>query len=197
VKHEKVVFVRATTTLIGSLEACRFDGTSPRQRYDRSGTRLPVQANHGRRDRDLLVDPHFAIWSFHDLVVVGYNSSHHDDPKQQHHGLMTEAHCCTAICSEGTHLHGRPTAPVPRASPSIQYSDPTPEPDLSLMVNAEQLQELLREFRFDILVHGHKHLPRFTTQSFDGSPDIAILCSGVSLCKSTRVGQARLTTSFT
>jgi predicted phosphodiesterase len=129
---------------------------------------------------DLLVDPHFAIWQYADLLVVGYNSSHHDDPKQQHHGLIDPRHIASLRDALKTFtfsadqlrlflVHHHP----------IQYSDPTPEaPDFSVMINAEQLQELLREFRFDILVHGHKHLPRFTTQSFNGSPDIAILCSG-------------------
>jgi hypothetical protein len=47
-----------------------------------------------------------------------------------------------------------------------------------MMVNAECLLDLLREFRFDMLIHGHRHLPRFKTHSLEGSPPLAVLCSG-------------------
>jgi UDP-2,3-diacylglucosamine pyrophosphatase LpxH len=124
--------------------------------------------------------PHFTVWSTLDLLVVGYNSSHHDEPKKFHHGLIDISH----IAEMRKALNKLPIANGQLRlflihHHLLQYDDPTPEsPDSSIMVNAEQLQGFLREFRFDILIHGHRHLPRFTTHSLNGSPEMAILCSG-------------------
>jgi predicted phosphodiesterase len=124
--------------------------------------------------------PHFTIWKERDLLVVGYNSSHHDEPGKFHHGLidtknieaMRQAFKALPVNKDQLRLflvHHH----------LFQYDDPTPEsPDSSVMVNAEQLQAFLRELSFDILVHGHRHLPRFTTHSLNGSPEVAVLCAG-------------------
>ena len=124
--------------------------------------------------------PHFTIWSDSNVMAVGYNSSHHDEPKKFHHGLI-----------DATHIGQIRAAlkAMPRNKEQLrlflvhhhllQYDDPTPtHPDTSIMVNSEQLQALLREFDFDILIHGHRHLPRFTTHSVNGSREVAILCAG-------------------
>lgn len=182
VAGEKIVFVPGNHDV--DWEVMKIpDSTNLRhlQRYDP----LRQESYHFKKimdggTGDILADPHFTLWQFDDLLVVGYNSAHHDDPNQQHYGLvdpkhigeMREAIEKIAISPDQVRLflvHHHP----------IQYSDPTSEEaDLSVMVNAEELHEILREFKFDILVHGHKHLPRFTTRSVDGSPEIAFLCSG-------------------
>jgi UDP-2,3-diacylglucosamine pyrophosphatase LpxH len=124
--------------------------------------------------------PHFTIWSDPDLLVVGYNSAHHDDPNHRHHGLIDVAHI-----EEMRHI--LKTLPDSKDQlrlflvhhHPLQYDDPTQEtPDKSIMVNAEHLQTLVGEFHFDLFVHGHRHLPRFKTQSLNGSSEVAILCSG-------------------
>jgi len=124
--------------------------------------------------------PHFTIWNTPDLLVVGYNSSHHDEPNKFHHGLIHTAH----ITEMRNTLSKIPVANTQLRlflvhHHLLQYDDPTPElPDGSIMVNAEKLQAFLRDFRFDILVHGHKHVPRFTTHSLNGAPEVAVLSSG-------------------
>lgn len=142
--------------------------------------------------------PHFTIWDTPDLLVVGYNSSHHDEPKKFHHGLIDTAHLTELRKTIGNfrvvenqlrlflvHHH------------LLQYDDPTPElPDGSIMVNAEKLQSFLRDFKFDILVHGHKHVPRFTTHSLNGAPEVAVLASGSFRSRSTLDGLGRLATNF-
>jgi UDP-2,3-diacylglucosamine pyrophosphatase LpxH len=157
-------------------------GVRHRQRFDPIRHKdFHFKAIVERGSGSLFDAPHFTVWNYSDLLVVGYNSAHHDKPtKELHHGLIDRAHV-----EEMRRV-------LPRFTPSedqlrlflvhhhpLQYSEPTPDPpDVSIMVNAEQLQALLREFKFDILVHGHKHLPHFCTYSLDGSPEVAILCSG-------------------
>lgn len=182
VKLENVVFVPGNHDVDWSVfDPTDTTGVRRAQRY------VPIRSELFRfnaiaaRGKGSLFDtPHFTIWSDGDVLVVGYNSSHHDEPKKLHHGLVAATHieemrqALSKLPFDEEHLrlflvHHHP----------LQYDDPTPEsPDSSIMVNAEQLQAFLREFRFDFLVHGHRHLPRFTTHSLNGSPEVAILCSG-------------------
>lgn len=61
----------------------------------------------------------------------------------------------------------------------IQYSDPiADEPDFSAMTNAGNLLSVLRRHNFDLLIHGHKHSPNFTTLSISSGFPIAILGAG-------------------
>jgi len=88
--------------------------------------------------------PHFTIWKAPDLLVVGYNSSHHDEPKKFHHGLIDTTHL-TEMRKALESLP--PTKDQLRLflvhHHLLQYDDPTPEfPDGSIMVNAEKLQAL-------------------------------------------------------
>lgn len=46
------------------------------------------------------------------------------------------------------------------------------------MTNARSLLSLLHECDFDLLIHGHKHHPRFDTHSTQTYSHLPILCSG-------------------
>ena len=46
------------------------------------------------------------------------------------------------------------------------------------MTNAEALLSLLHEDSFDLLIHGHRHHPRFETHSTKTYPHLPVLCSG-------------------
>ena len=160
---------------------------------DPTGIRLGQRyecINHGKytfnaitkRGRGSLFEsPYYTIWESNpDLLVVGYNSSHHDQPHQAHYGLIHPDHMELmrrdlskfAISNDQLRLFLIHHHPIP-------YTDPTHDhPDLSIMINSESLLSLLREFRFDMLIHGHKHAPRFTTTSLQGGREVAILCSG-------------------
>lgn len=182
VKAENVVFVPGNHDVDWSVfDSADTTGVRRAQRY------VPIRADQFQfnaivaRGKGCVFDaPHFTIWADADVLVVGYNSSHHDEPKKFHHGLIDAAH----IQEIRQALKILPVAKDQLRlflvhHHLLQYDDPTPaSPDVSIMVNAEQLQALLREFSFDILVHGHRHLPRFTTHSLNGSPEVAILCAG-------------------
>jgi predicted phosphodiesterase len=182
VKPENVVFVPGNHDVDWTaLDPTDTTGIRRAQRYVPIRSELFLFNAIVTRGKGSVFDaPNFTIWSDANLLIVGYNSSHHDEPKRLHHGLidtkhieeMRQALIRLPIVNDQLRLflvHHH----------LFQYDDPTPEsPDFSIMVNAEHLQAFLREFRFDILVHGHRHLPRFTTHSLNGSPEVAVLCSG-------------------
>lgn len=51
-------------------------------------------------------------------------------------------------------------------------------PDLSAMTNAEGLMDLISRHSFDFVVHGHKHIPRFSLQMQNAGHPFWILCAG-------------------
>lgn len=129
----------------------------------------------------LLEEPYFTIWDSTKILVIGYNSSWHDDSDVRvHYGLFSEdtqgklEKCLIEISKLEEKLkifivHHHP----------VQYSNPLPnEPDFSTMTNAENLLNVLKSYKFDMLIHGHKHSPKFHTYIIDSDFPIAVLCSG-------------------
>ena len=132
---------------------------------------------------DVLASPHFIAWEFDDLLVVAYNSASHDTPMAKeaaHHGLADPQH----FDAIREYLRGvTPSDECVRLflvhHHMVDFSEPIPRtPDFSLMTNAENLLSLLHENGFDLLIHGHKHHPRFDTHTTQTYPHLPILCSG-------------------
>jgi len=129
---------------------------------------------------DLLEEPHFSVAVSDNLLVAAYNSAHKDNPNAEHYGLADhdDLEQLKEKLAELPFTDQQVRAFLVHHHP-MQYSDPDPDrPDFSVMVNAEELLDVLRQFRFDLLIHGHKHSPRFKTHSVEGAAPIAILCSG-------------------
>lgn len=123
----------------------------------------------------------FCIWQFPEAIAVGLNSAFHDGPNDAiHHGLIP-AHALSKLGAELQKLEHTPTQiriAVVHHHP-VQYSDPiSDEPDFSAMTNAESLLKLLEEHRFDILVHGHKHVPNFNVWQVSSYFQLPILGAG-------------------
>jgi hypothetical protein len=97
-----------------------------------------------------------------------------------HHGLADPAHLaemCKAIESLGP-VDGRIRILLVHHHP-LDYAEPNPViPDFSLMTNSEQLLHICHCCKFDLVIHGHKHLPRFETHSTLTYPHLPILCAG-------------------
>lgn len=132
---------------------------------------------------DVFTHPHFLVWEFNDLLAVGYNSCSHDKPVPEsgiHHGLADPAHMVelkTFLQGIDT-SHSRLRLFLVHHHP-IDFAGPQPgTPEFSLMTNAEQLLAIAHEFEFDILVHGHRHHPRFETHSTQTYPHLPVLCAG-------------------
>jgi len=129
----------------------------------------------------MLSDPCMAIWDFDDLVVVGYNSAQHDNGNTPiHHGLVTNDSLAWLDAELQTRDLGAEKVKVFLVHHHpLQYSDHIPDvADFSVMTNAENLLKLLCKFKFDLVVHGHKHMPHFNTQMININLPLAILGAG-------------------
>lgn len=163
-------------------------------RNDPTGLRLKQRYDPMRYERfhfaklvaegtgDVFSPPYFAVWTFDDLVAIAYNSASHDGPLGEqhiHHGFADPVH----IDAIRAYLDNNPPDDRIRLfivhHHPIDFTNPVPKtPDFSLMTNSESLLLLLHEYKFDILIHGHKHHPRFETHSTQTYPHLPILCSG-------------------
>lgn len=132
----------------------------------------------------LLETPFFTKWEFDDVIFFGFNSSWHDDSIQEkHYGFIEISHIeQLKLELESTdlkklkifvthhHLH--------------QFDNPHPKwIDVSAMQNAQSLLNLLSEYSFQFVIHGHRHVPYFLTTSIANFSPINILCSGSFSCE--------------
>jgi predicted phosphodiesterase len=126
--------------------------------------------------------PYFSIWNFPNLIAVGYNSAWHDDPGVSiHYGRFDE----TAVKPiEEALKRVDLTAPnklkllIIHHHP-LQYKDPVPgDPDFSIMYNAESLLKFARKYRFDAIVHGHRHCPKAQVVEVNAGHPIVVLGAG-------------------
>jgi UDP-2,3-diacylglucosamine pyrophosphatase LpxH len=185
VPHNKIVFTPGNHDLDWSvIDLSDTTGLRWRQRYDPirfEDFHFRTLVDQGKGD--IFAPPHFVVWTFDDLLVVAYNSASHDDPvgtQHIHHGLADPAHLDALRSYLDTigHADSRLRLFLVHHHP-IDFTNPIPRtPDFSLMTNAESLLNLLHEYCFDLLIHGHKHHPRFETHSTQTYPHLPILCSG-------------------
>ena len=111
--------------------------------------------------------PHFVAWRTDSNIIIGINSAAFDDPKPddgKHHGLIhsktlselelfleTLPYDPTALRVCLVHHH------------PLNYSDSQPDlADFSAAINAQNLLNLLSKHKFDLLLHGHKHVAQLT-----------------------------------
>lgn len=131
------------------------------------------------------LSPHFAAWICeNDRIVVGINSAAFDSPIPQqgkHHGLIHQETIdeLRRFLSDIPHSAAQLRICLLHHHP-ITYSDPLPnEADFSAAANAENLFSALSEHRFDLVIHGHKHVPHlaYRPQVSNGHP-LMILGAG-------------------
>jgi UDP-2,3-diacylglucosamine pyrophosphatase LpxH len=125
--------------------------------------------------------PYFSVWDLSDIVVVGYNSSWHDDPAVAvHHGSFLSdsiARLDELLLSIGS-LADKYKIFMVHHHP-LPYSDPLADiPEFSIMTNSDMLMTYLQKKKFDFFIHGHKHKPHFKTISTDSSFPLVVLSSG-------------------
>lgn len=132
-------------------------------------------------------EPYAAIWATPQLVVAALNSAAHDRPNQTpHHGFADpisikwlDKELASYPVEEGQLrifvVHHHP----------LQFSEPFPRipefRDFSTLANTSDLQLLMRKHNFDLLIHGHKHVPRFETIVIASDFPIPVLGAG-SFC---------------
>ena len=130
------------------------------------------------------VSPHFVAWETGGDLIVGINSAAFDDPNPfdgKHHGLIQQE----TIQKLEVFLQSRPLnfdgvrICLVHHHP-LNYSDSRPDmADFSAATNSENLFKLLSEHRFDLVFHGHKHVPQLNhlSQITNGHP-VTILGAG-------------------
>ncbi len=182
VKKTKILFVPGNHDIDWSVLTDKGNPVRWGQRYAPLDYKDYVFHGIMRRGRGSLLDvPYVTVWKFEGMVVIGYNSSWHDNPDElMHHGRMDASHLTRIDALLGDFdgqkdllrvflLHHHPLA----------YDQPSPTGvDFSQMLNCEQLLAVLHKHYVDLLVHGHTHQPRFQAITTDGAHPIAVLAAG-------------------
>lgn len=117
----------------------------------------------------LFENNYFKLWRNEDLVVLGYNSSSTDTKDAKVHcGEIVQKH----LVEIDTVLKAHNLKDDHRVKVCVVHHHlrnfPLPKPsnrDYSIAVNAEGLLELMGKYKFDFLVHGHRHHSYFSSHS--------------------------------
>lgn len=128
-----------------------------------------------------LFNPYFCAWDNSETFILGYNSSWNDDKEADvHHGDFDEESIdqIKECLSNVTDLNNKLKIFIVHHHPS-NYSDPiSSDYDFSCMTNAEKLLDVLREYNFDLFIHGHKHNPKFEINLNAMGLPIVVLSAG-------------------
>lgn len=125
--------------------------------------------------------PFFSVWESPDAVIIGYNSSWHDDPDSSpHYGKISiEIIQKLEIKLKSLDLNENKLKIFVTHHHPLNYKNPVQgKPDFSAMDEAESLIKLLNKFNFDIFLHGHKHSPKLQTNIIGSDFPLAIVCAG-------------------
>lgn len=135
----------------------------------------------GNGGKSQTTEPWFDIWEFSDLLVIGINSSAHDDYDiALHHGLVFQDTLdALSLLLPTLRLDDARTRAVIVHHHPIGQTSPIPNvPEFSAMTNAEQLISLLAEYKFDLLIHGHRHAPSMQIHSPNRRFPLVIMGAG-------------------
>jgi UDP-2,3-diacylglucosamine pyrophosphatase LpxH len=185
VPHDKIMFAPGNHDVDWTVfDAADDTGVKWGQRYEIMGHNnfhFRKIIDHG--EGDVFSPPHFIAWNFDDLLAVSYNSASHDTPIAEggaHHGFADPEHI--EAIRQYLNSVGPPDGRVRLFLVHhhiLNFAEPIPESaDFSLMTNADNLLNLLHEEGFDLLIHGHKHHPRFEALSTHTYPHLIIFCAG-------------------
>lgn len=150
------------------------------RRYDNARESSFIKAALERAKGDFWSD-HFCIWYDSDILVVSINTSFHERPNDQmRFGLVNDEILANIRVKQHAALNAKYQHKV-----LIVHHHPYPYKnvlqhwkDHSALQNAELLTDFYEEYNFDILVHGHRHVPDFKSSLGAGGRQITSLCSG-------------------
>lgn len=186
VKSDKVYFVPGNHDVDWDVLSLRHNSPEDKsdlrikQRYD------PIKfvdffhsSNSASELNGLFDDPYIACWDLDDVCFVGYNSAWHDEPEQMNHPGLVDAQHLQALRNllEGKTLDGKVKIFITHHH-LIPHDEPDFKPNFSVMQNAEGLLDILDKFRFDVVIHGHKHYPRIKHYDHGGNHKIIVIAAG-------------------
>lgn len=124
--------------------------------------------------------PYLVTWDFDDVLVCSLNTAAFDSPeKRPHHGeVKPEQLDKINSILDGLPSSGKLKIFILHHHPKNYLDRTFSAPDFSAMTNAEGLTDMLSRHAFDFVIHGHKHIPRFTMSIPTPGNPLWILCAG-------------------
>ncbi|WP_299143278.1 metallophosphoesterase [uncultured Vibrio sp.] len=127
-------------------------------------------------------EPYFAFWSDDKVNVIGVNSSVFDSyDKMPHHGSIRreDVQSLKKLLEEQEIEHSSKINILLIHHHPIQHPDlPFEDADLSILQNSAQLMELMTEYNFNFVIHGHKHIPRIEQHMDRYQHPVNVICAG-------------------
>lgn len=130
--------------------------------------------------QDMYSSPYGSIWDSEDITVVGINSSARDGAQATvHHGSI-DLKDLETIREELCELDTKDKVKILLTHHHPKnYTDRTfQDNDFSIMQNADAFLRFATKSEFDVIVHGHKHIPRFDIHSDSLNYPIVALSAG-------------------
>ena len=185
VQEQQVVFVPGNHDVYWPVQTLGTDPFFQQQRYGPAS--LPELIFQKRNNQllhgNLFQPPYWGAWETKNANIIAFNTAEHDGPQPtqgEHFGKIS----ADTLEAAKLYLEGRVPAKekfqicLIHHHPKI-YQDPRSEyADFSALVNAEGLLSILDSFKFDLLIHGHKHMPRVWTTGGGNSHPVVVLGSG-------------------
>lgn len=138
----------------------------------------------------------FNIWEFDNIIFVGYNSALLDGPNEINHPGDVRKEDLDLLNTELSLLDNNKIKVFVIHHHLYPYTDPIYKKDFSIISNSEELLKFISQNKFDLIIHGHKHFPRFKTISEDYCKNINILLAGSFSCKIDSIYSGKLLNQF-
>lgn len=127
-----------------------------------------------------LEHPFYSVWERDNIIVAGINSAFHDQKNEKVHYGFYSQDILDKLDKELslTNLEGKIKIFMLHHHPS-NFNEPIPDDvDHSVMQNAENIKAVIEKHKFDMVVHGHKHLPKVEIMTRSSGVPLVYLCSG-------------------
>ncbi|WP_062810696.1 metallophosphoesterase [Alcanivorax sp. NBRC 102028] len=127
--------------------------------------------------------PYFKIWEDEHLYCITFNSAAEDFAETAphygtaHHSVIESLDSLLKV--EANKIKNKIKIFVCHHHP-LQYSSPLNDifPDFSIMGNSEGILKILHNHSFDLLIHGHKHIPNFDIHANQLAHPLICFCAG-------------------
>jgi 3',5'-cyclic AMP phosphodiesterase CpdA len=130
---------------------------------------------------DLYNEPFLAVWEHDRMDVVSINTAAFDKPDLKNHPGQISDRTIDTLHEYFFKRHwdeSRIRTCLIHHHP-IQYSDPRKGyPDFSIAENSQRLLKTLSDHHFDLILHGHKHIPQLTHQINNSGHPVTVLGAG-------------------
>lgn len=131
---------------------------------------------------ELFSPPYFKVRETDDLFVVSINTSAFDVPDSApHHGKVDSSSIDKLVSYlDGNELKEDKISVFLLHHHPIDYPDlaHVNKPDFSVLQNSANLVDALTKYKFDMVVHGHRHYPSFKYEATPIGHFIAFFCAG-------------------